>query len=139
MVATLSPPVPTVAAMQLRFPEFAATDAALIQLALDEAAVFINGISMKAAAIGQMYLAAHIMALNQFAADNDGLDISGETIGRISIHYRGPWMKDADGDLMTTVYGRRFKALRELGIKKFVTIRGDGNRYGLAGDYFWYW
>jgi hypothetical protein len=54
--------------MTTRFPEFANIDPTLIQLALDEALLFMGDWQQPGLVPAQLYLAAHILALNSYAA-----------------------------------------------------------------------
>jgi len=128
-MSTLSTLTASVNSFMIRFPEFADTDPILIQLALDEALLFMGNWTQPGQIPAQLYLTAHILALNSYAADNDGLDIQSESIGRISLHYRVV-NTGIIPELQSTVYGRRFRQFKELGIRKFETLRSPHRPWG---------
>jgi hypothetical protein len=128
-MSALSNLTASVNSMTTRFPEFANIDPTLIQLALDEALLFMGDWQQPGLVPAQLYLAAHILALNSYAADNGGMDIQSESIGRITLHYRIT-KTDIDTDLQNTVYGRRYRQYKEMGIKKFQTFGCRSRLFG---------
>jgi Protein of unknown function (DUF4054) len=112
-------------AIKLKFPEFTDVDDAAVQFAVEEAAFFVGAVSIpKGGDLAQMYLAAHLIAMGRLSAGTDGLAISSETIGRISIGYRTSGAQaGAIGDLQTTTYGKRYLQILMMNQKSFHVIR----------------
>lgn len=112
---------PTAQSMKLRFPEFVDIDDSVIEFALAEALLFVNGWTKPQVIPATMYLAAHFLAVDQVSADSDGRDITSETIGRLSTSYRvGQGVGIAD--LASTSYGKRYIQLRNLTSPSFQVI-----------------
>jgi hypothetical protein len=108
--------VPNVAAFKSMFPEFAAVDDTTVQIALDMAAQFVDDSWGDQQDAGNMWLAAHFMALSQSgsgAATGVGRVVQSETIGRISVSYASGNTAAATtpGALGSTTYGLIFDNL----------------------------
>lgn len=119
----------TALSIKLKFPEFQTLDDATVTFALEEAYLVVDqSTSLKARDICAMYLAAHILAVAQATSGSDGREVISETIGRISVTYKGgASSKDGPfpGDLQTTAYGARYIQLKNLGNPKFLMVGGD--------------
>ena len=124
--------------LKIRFNEFQSSDDAAIEFALEEALLFMSTYSGPARVPMQMYLAAHILAVNAFAADTGGLSIESESIGRISIRYAQMSKTGASqalGDPASTVYGRRYQALQGIGNPKMKALgRSGSSRHWFTND-----
>lgn len=111
---------PTAANVQTRFPEFAAVDTDRIDLALEEAARFVDDTWIEADRfVAIQYLAAHILASNG-ALHPEGLSsvgavsgpISSESLGDASVSYASRSQSTSDEDLRSTPWGERFIRIR---------------------------
>jgi hypothetical protein len=138
MVTTTAPPI-TAITIQLKFPEFASTDSASIEFAIEEANLVFGTYSGRARDLALMYLVGHILAMSTISGDNGGLQISHETIGRLSQSFRGP-SKDVDfGAYRSTTYGRRYLQLLQLGQPAFKTIGYHTRRRIEYSDWGFWW
>jgi hypothetical protein len=116
---------PSVTTFKLRFSQFSDYDDTTIGFALEEAELFVsNGFKRRGRAVGILYLAAHILAINEQATETDGQDIKHESIGRFTVTYKTDTSADTASakDLSQTVYGRRYLHLLTLSIKPFHVI-----------------
>jgi len=119
--------------MKIRFPEFLNVQDAGIEFAIEEAALFMSKYTGPGYDLAQMYLAAHILAVNQNTADSGGRDTISETIGRLSETFRGPPTGAAVtvGDLSTTSYGKRYQQIINLNTPRFAVVHE--RRHGWPG------
>jgi len=132
--------VPDVSAFRRRFPEYSGTTDDIVGFALEEAGLFMTSWTGPGAPLAQLYLAAHIVACSQIAAESSGRMITAETLGRISVRYTGLPSGVLLGDTGSTVYGRRYQQIFGIQMKSFKSIRDyshtyDGQRY----SFYWGW
>ena len=111
--------LPDAVAMKTRFSEFAATDDAAIQFAIEEAARSVDDTWIEGDRIlAVMLLAAHHIASIAATSGADGREVTSETIGPISVTYAQitsspsqPGSGSSGSDKESTSYGKRYLAL----------------------------
>lgn len=124
----------TAKAMKLKFQEFQSLDDVVVGFALEEAYIIIDSSNgqLRVRDLCAMYLAAHFLAVSSATAGSDGREVISETIGRISVTYKGgSASKDGPfpGDINTTAYGARYLQLKNLGNPRFKMVGGDTQPY----------
>jgi hypothetical protein len=114
--------VPSAMTLKLRFPEFEDVDSNIIEFALEEASLVLGTWSGAARNLCQMYLAAHLVAVTAATADANGREVISESIGRLSTSYARGVSAEGVGELNSTMYGKRYQALRQVGLSPLVVI-----------------
>ena len=116
----------TAQSIKLKFPEFADTDDASIEFAIEEASRNVDDTWLaKDKLLAQMYMAAHYLsvAINNATVVNNK-QVQSERIGEISVTYAttpAPTPKDPT-DLASTSYGQRYRELSRLNFPPIMVI-----------------
>lgn len=117
---------PTVVSIKTRFPEFADVEDAVVEFAIEEAALEVKGNWTIGYNLAIVYLTAHYIASAVAASASSvggGGDIASESFGRISISY-AQGSTASHSDLTTSSYGERFIALRDRNFGGPVVVNG---------------
>jgi Protein of unknown function (DUF4054) len=116
----------TAANIKIKFPEFAGTDDAQIEFAIEEAARNVDDTWLeKDKMLGWMYMTAHYLMVSiSRAASGTGQQIQSERIGEISVTYATSQQPTiaSPSDLTTTPYGTRFLELANLNFPPVLVI-----------------
>lgn len=116
---------PTVVSIKTRFPEFADVDDAVVEFAIEEAALEVGSNWTSGYNIAIMYLTAHYIAsaITASAASGTGAagDIASESIGRFSYSYAAVATASAD-DKSSSSYGSRYLELRDRNFGGIVVV-----------------
>jgi uncharacterized protein DUF4054 len=101
---------PNVVSFKAMFPDFAAVDDTLVQIALDSAGQFVGTNWEESQVPATMFLAAHFLSLSSAATgDTSGMAITSESLGRISLSYANASASGTATDtLAQTKYGNTF-------------------------------
>ncbi len=116
---------PTVNSIKTRFSEFADVADAVIEFAIEEAALEVGSNWVTGYNIAIVYLTAHYVAsaVAESDASSSGGDIASESFGRISISYaQGSTATHTDKE--SSSYGKRFIELRDRNFGGPVVING---------------
>lgn len=136
---TQAPPTITSVTIKMKFPEFASVDDPTIEFAIEEAILVVGQYSKRGRDLAVMWLTAHLLAIGSLAADNGGLFVVHETIGRLSQSYRET-AKDVDyGTYRSTAYGQRYLQLMRLGEPAFKVVGPRHHRQWIYSDWGFYW
>lgn len=108
--------IPTAMSIKTRFPEFADTNDAVIEFAIEEARAEIGTNWTHSYNLAIVYLVAHFVAsanaVSASAGTGDDAEIASESIGRLSISYAKSANADAvHSDKSSTSYGKRYVEL----------------------------
>jgi hypothetical protein len=119
---------PTLAELKARFPDFAAVDDAVIQAALDEAGLQVDGSWAGEADIrlGRLLLAAHVLTLDGQGGGAEAAAVAGGGFRRVRSGALELERFDPGGDgpssLGSTGYGRRFLELMQRNVPAVAVV-----------------
>jgi hypothetical protein len=107
----------TLADFRTRFPEFASTDDAVIELNIDDAELEVSTAFGTYQDVATLFLAAHYLVLSQDAADGASGSVGGvasESVDGVSQSFSVVAANSQSDQLLaSTVYGQRFLSYRQ--------------------------
>src|SRR5262249_53270122 len=106
-----------VVALKTMFPSLQSVEDAILQTALDEAAIYVDeDIWTDDTVLATFYLAGHFVSASQMNAESGGRTVTSESIGQISVSYAAGESAGGKGSsypsLSTTSFGLMFLALQ---------------------------
>lgn len=107
----------TPVSFKVRFVEFADTPDARVQIFLDDAALDMNEAFWGSKYdLGQVYLAAHLLIINQKTSvgkSGSSSPITGRTVDGSSVTYSDPISAGGDPFMNSTSYGQNYSTLKK--------------------------
>lgn len=111
---------------KIKFPFFATTLDATIQISIDESAISVTERWGKYEDMGLYYLTAHLLTLstNLLTGDNSSMQtVAGQSVGSVSVSYANPALNNtSDAFFGSTAYGQQYLIYKSKARQGFATI-----------------